>query len=547
MRKDGAGQRWGLIEEESLKKHDLARLRTGSAPLEQIFQRPGEKPFTIRLTFLSSRPELARVLANAFWIVYQNGKRRATLIAAAHSLRLFTRFLDHRKKSQRDVQSARQLGAEMLKEMAIWLLVKRRLKRKSAACTLSMCCWFLRQAKRLYPEEFDPAFFTPSNIFPGAGNERPASRALSPATFRKILTAAAADVDHIRKTHTPGDVPTSAQQIIPFMILIAARTGINPDALWDLGRDCLIPHEIDEECFYCVWDKPRAGMQQKQLHRVDRRKQMGVVELIQFMRRYTEPLARQAGPPANKKLFLYFSENTLLKSRLISACTAPRLSFRRLREFRDRHRLPPFALSNIRPSAATLLYLQTGGNLGKVRQFLQHAHFSTTIKYVLNHISEQFNARVIQKAQARMVERVTVIPQRREVGIKRLNLPNSQAAKILDGRFDTGCGACRDPYDSPQTGEEKGRPCTSFHACFSCPNGLWFLDDLPMVIATRDRFLRLRSEMTLGDWDAVYGNSVRIINDNIVAAFRPEQIERATQRAKELENSVLIVAKGVLG
>jgi hypothetical protein len=68
-----------------------------------------------------------------------------------------------------------------------------------------------------------------------------------------------------------------------------------------------------------------------------------------------------------------------------------------------------------------------------------------------------------------------------------------------------------------------------------------------MVIATRDRFLRLRSETRPVDWDAVYGNSVRIINDNIVAAFRPEQIERATQRAKELENSVLIVAKGVLG
>ena len=68
-----------------------------------------------------------------------------------------------------------------------------------------------------------------------------------------------------------------------------------------------------------------------------------------------------------------------------------------------------------------------------------------------------------------------------------------------------------------------------------------------VVIATRDRFSRLRSEMKPGDWDAVYGNSVRIINDNIVAAFRPEQIERATQRAKELESSVFIVAKGVLG
>src|SRR5260370_32815687 len=119
------------------------------------------------------------------------------------------------------------------------------MKVQVAAQCLSMLCLFLRQAKRLYPEEFDPTLSTQSNIFPGVGNERPASKALSPATFRKILTAAAADVDHIRKTHTPGDVPTSAQQIIPFMILIAARTGINPDALWDLGRGCLIPHEID--------------------------------------------------------------------------------------------------------------------------------------------------------------------------------------------------------------------------------------------------------------------------------------------------------------
>ena len=42
----------------------------------------------------------------------------------------------------------------------------------------------------------------------------------------------------------------------------------------------------------------------------------------------------------------------------------------------------------------------------------------------------------------------------------------------------------------------------------------------------------------------VYGNSVRIINDDIVAAFRPDQIESAMQRAKELESSVLDHGKG---
>jgi hypothetical protein len=142
---------------------------------------------------------------------------------------------------------------------------------------------------------------------------------------------------------------------------------------------------------------------------------------------------------------------------------------------------------------------------------------------------------------------VTVIPERRELGIKHLDLSSVQATKILQGRYDTGCGACRDPYDSPQANEVKGRPCTSFHACFSCANALWFLDDLPLVIATRDRFLRLRSEMNPDDWDAVYGDNVRIINEDIIAAFRPEQIEAAAERAKELGDGVLILAQGVLG
>ena len=326
MRRDGAGQRWESIEPDSIRKYDPDQLRTGTAPLEQTFVRSGEKPFNVRLTFLSSRPALARVLANAFWLVHRDHLRKLSVITCAHCLRLFSRFLDYRMKGQPDITSASQLSADVLKEMAVWLIVERRFRRKTAAHTLSMCCWFLRQAKRLYPEEFDPAFSTPSNLFPGVGNERPPSKALPPEIFHQILAAASKELDEIRRAYVPGDAPTSAQQIIPFMILIGARTGINPDALYSLGRDCLFPHEIDEDCFYLVWDKPRAGKQQRQLHRVDRRQHSGVVELIRFMREYSEPLALQAGPPANTKLFLYRSENTLLRNRLISSCTAPRLS-----------------------------------------------------------------------------------------------------------------------------------------------------------------------------------------------------------------------------
>jgi hypothetical protein len=541
--------RWDSIDEVTLRRHDLVQVQAQDAPLVQRFEEPGSRAFTVNLTFLSSRPELARVVANSFWMVYQPGPRSATVNRTADSLRLLDRFLNFRSQSQSDVQTTKDLTADLLKEFAVWLVAERHLKRKTAANTFAICCCFLRRAQRLHPREFDPFFSTPRNLFAGACKDRAESRALSLTDFQKILAAAESDVRRIRESYEPGKVPTSSQHLIPFMVIIAARTGINPHALYRLERDCLSSHEFDEDLFYCTWDKPRAGKQQKQLHRVDHRNQLGVVELIQFMRQFTEPLAAAADPPECTKLFLYLSNNLALKRRLISPGTgwasAPNFSLH-LAEFIEKHRLLHFTLASIRPTAATQLYLETGGNLRKVQQFLQHADLSTTVRYLFNSITEPFNARVIQRAQERMMHRVTVIREKRALGMEQLDLPMGQARKILDGRFDTGCGTCRNPYDSPQPGEEKGRPCTSFHACFSCPNGLWFLEDLPQVIATRDRLVSLKTEMKPEDWEVVYRESVNIIEDHIIAAFRPEQIEAAEAKTKSQEQRPLIVAKGVL-
>jgi len=544
VRHSGAGQRWNELEGDVLRKHDLAQSKTVDAPLMQTFQPPGAGPVSVNLTFLSSRPKLGRILANTFWLTYQPGPRRKTVLAIAWVLKNFFVFLDHRAKSTPDVLVASDLNADILKEYAVWLVARRRLRRKTAATVYGTCACFLRRAKRAFAAEFHPLFRAPGHLFDGADGDRAESRALSVEQFRKILTAAEEDVRQIRQNYKDGDVPTSAQHLIPFMVLIAARTGMNTFSLYGLERDCLTPHALDEGLFYCVWDKPRAGRQQRQLHRTDRRNQTGAVDLIRFMRRYTEPLISRAGPAERTKLFLYLSP---LWDRIISPSTTCGDSFVvNFREFVEGHALPHFTLVNMRPSAATQLCLETGGNLRKVQQFLQHVRLSTTVKYLLNSVIEPMHARVIQKAQERMLERVTAVPEKRAAGVRRLNLPQTQARNIVAGRFDTGSGSCRDPYDSPQAGEEKGRPCTSFHACFRCPNGLWFLEDLPQVIATRNRFVSFRDDMKPADWETVYGESVRIINEAIIAAFRPEQIEAATKAAADLARRPMIVAKGVL-
>jgi hypothetical protein len=48
------------------------------------------------------------------------------------------------------------------------------------------------------------------------------------------------------------------------------------------------------------------------------------------------------------------------------------------------------------------------------------------------------------------------------------------------------------------------------------------------------------------DWETVYGQSVRIIDEHIIAAFRSEQIKAAGVKAKAQEQRPIIVAKGAL-
>src|SRR6266404_4890730 len=321
MKKSGAGQRWGVVDQAVLQKHDLGQVHARHTPLVKTFGPPGGRPFSVDLTFLSTRPELARVLANSFWMTYQPEPRKATAGRTAQALKLFHRFLNYRSHSQADVRSAKNLSTDLLKELAVWLVAKHGLKRKSAAGIFAACCCFLRRARRLYSKEFDAFFATPKNLFAGADNDRTESRALSLSDFQKILLAAESEIRRIRETHKPREVPTSAQHLLPFMVIIAARTGINPKALYDLERDCLSRHELDENLYYCTWDKPRAGKQQRQLHRVDHRNQMGVVELIQFLQLFTEPLASAADSPKSAKLFL-FNRRVNRKCKLISDATS---------------------------------------------------------------------------------------------------------------------------------------------------------------------------------------------------------------------------------
>ena len=94
-------------------------------------------------------------------MTYQPRPRRKTVLAVAWVLKIFCLFLNDRAKTMPDVLQARDLSADLMKEFAVWLVARRRLQRKTAATVYGTCACFLRRAKRVFAEDFDPFFRTP--------------------------------------------------------------------------------------------------------------------------------------------------------------------------------------------------------------------------------------------------------------------------------------------------------------------------------------------------------------------------------------------------
>ena len=206
-------------------------------------------------------------------------------------------------------------------------------------------------------------------------------------------------------------------------------------------------------------------------------------------------------------------------------------------------------MAQLRPSAATHYYTKTGGKLRKVQLLLGHARISTTEQYIGNALVQKLHNKSIRAVQTALVKRVaTVIPKEAKQALVELadDLSPEQRVKIAGGAYDFGFGKCRNPFDSPQSGQHKGKCCTLFLACLTCPNALFFLEDLPRVIALRDYLLAEKQNMRRGVWEALYQDRIKIIDAEIIGAFSSAQIKEAERLAAVVTGMPILATKGVL-
>jgi hypothetical protein len=417
---------------------------------------------------------------------------------------------------------------------------QRKVSERTAQSVYSSVTHHLSATRRLHPQDFPLDFEIPPH---GLRKTRSGRRAdcLSEDIFGEIIHAAELQANVIQDRYGPGDFPKRGTDLIPFMILIAANTAMNAFSLYGLRRTCLQDHPIDEHGVYLIWKKARSSKGiQKQLHW---RRLSPTIKLIRFVIDYTEPLVEWAPAPLQEFLFLYqYTHHKSHRSRVVSMKHFQN-HLKSLGSFREKNALPHFTFGQIRPSVATHNHLKNGGNLRKTQMLLGHKDIETTETYINKRIVEPLYNKSIRSAQEAMVNTITVIPKRAEEAVAELTpgLTPAQSKRIIRGEFSTGLCRCRNPLNSPQPGQRKGHMCTLFLACLTCPNALFFQEDLPRVIAFANHLNSLKKTMSKQTWDELYSKQLRILDEEIIGAFSEKDIADAKLKSSAITDMSLLM------
>lgn len=539
---------------------------------------PGRKIGSTRVDFskLSLPPTVRRALAEAFWDI-ERGLAAATMYGCWHSVRTFARFA----LETRAVYSLAAIDSAVVRRYIEWL--HRQVRPDGApwhpstrASAYAGVRQLLRWLQRSRPKLLGDLDF-PRCVFPN----RHASlrrKPLSPQVLRAILKACEQEITGIRalrdrgarelalaraersgKFHTLGEVLLHVQEhhggIVPLSHVTASRlsdvrpaivglggnravepclyptTGTifpyylatlihaagNPHAISELTIDCLRPIPLLEDHELLVWSKGRTTRQQRRAFRSH--DSFEPPALVRELIEWTRPLRPHLSRAHRDRLFVCRTHHAgmLAPSWTFFKAAKPR--------FIERHRLPPFDLSAIRPSVLTAVY-RVSGDLREVKEVANHAHISTTAGYVRGPEVKHENQVRISALQGAYLGSV----EGRPFGSAVMKVDDAREQTALRGVAVSMFGFdCKDPFAGVAPGTRSGELCTHFLGCFTCPNAVITAEPgaLARLLQARDHLRAASSYLHPARWDVIYSPQLRILEEDVLTRFSSRELVAA--------------------
>jgi hypothetical protein len=328
-----------------------------------------------------------------------------------------------------------------------------------------------------------------------------------------------------------------AEDLIPFVILLAKTTGRNESSILGLRRDCL--QELNGR--YLLWyEKKRGG---NRLHKkvVSDDGPFSPVALIRTLQRVTEPLVRHAAPEHQNKLLLGLTiqshgldpvkpldDSYVLfqmnreggwcdQQELLNAHGKPqRISFRRWRVYYLGRRY------------------RKHGQLSKVSRDAAHTLSQVTVSYLVNDSTKHIHERAVEdgiQSAIGIARPIVLVDESVSHAAQMLSVDSSIAERVLLGEQDVLFAACKDFYNRP--GGPPNTRCDKPWICLLCANAVITRHVLPRVLAFRDFMVQQREILSNGEWSEKFGQSWLVLTAHILPKFSTEAISEAERRVAD--------------
>jgi hypothetical protein len=326
------------------------------------------------------------------------------------------------------------------------------------------------------------------------------------------------------------------EDLVPFLILLSLKTGLNPQSLLDLRRDCLtaVPERGKVRLTYFKY-RPVTKIHQSVF---PDRSAFDVGGLIRTVLKITEPALPFISEADRDHLWIGVLAGECAQG-FCRISSASQILSVYVRDFAARHELKDddgkplvLRLSRFRPTRLTKRY-RIAGNLAAARKDAKHLQAQTTVGYVNNPQTRHIHEQTIADAQqdfylhvsGKILTQSPDDPDQVEQAALKIETTTKRAKAILRGQQDVFIAACKDFYNRP--GGPADTPCDRPWACFMCRNAIWTSNTLPRLICFLEFIISQRNLLSGDDWVAKFGYPYRVITEHILPAFPPTTVEAA--------------------
>ncbi|MFE1558899.1 hypothetical protein ACFW6V_28445 [Streptomyces sp. NPDC058734] len=325
------------------------------------------------------------------------------------------------------------------------------------------------------------------------------------------------------------------RDMVPFVVLLICRTGMEPECVTSLRADCLV-NEARE--FVSVrYVKRRAHHEVVKTLRVGDGgsvKQPGGI--IRLATRLTATGRRLAG---SDRLFVTLAVGGGLIADTSSGQLSNPIRLWMARTGLDRlqdvdGRPVRMDLRRLRKSVKSRHYLRSGGFLPDFTQ--GHTREVAARHYAGIEAHREVHELAIEDALADAAAVALAPPTVLDEAGRRLDngptvLTEPEVTAVRGGESDVFLASCRDFHATPWAPPGTACP-VSFWGCLECPNAVFTLRHLPSILGFLDFIERQRDELPEPAWQARYGVAWQRIVEGIRPKFTDAQITEAAAIAE---------------